>query len=263
MKKSALYIIVLIFILVAAGDLSAQNKKSKKKKQTTESSCPLIDSIIDFSMTKLGCAYKSAGTGPRGFDCSGLMYYTFGQFNIKLGRSSRDQFLMGEKVERNDIQRGDLVFWYRGKGYIGHVGLVVAVDSAHNFQFIHASTYGKGVRLDYSTSNWYTSTYAGARRIIRCDSTGRAFFIERDKVTELDSITMPVIAQKDTLTSVQDSAAVQNPPQKVIYHKIKSGETLSSIARKYHVTVNQIKKWNRLKSDLIRAGDKLKIHRKQ
>lgn len=46
------------------------------------------------------------------------------------------------------------------------------------------------------------------------------------------------------------------------YHKIKQGETLSSIARKYHISVNQLKKWNNLKSDFIRADAKLKIYKK-
>lgn len=143
---------------------------------------------------------------------------------------------MGRKIDKNDIQPGDLVFWYRGKGYIGHVGMVVSVDSAHNFKFIHSATHGKGVRYDYSTSNWYTSTYAGARRIIECDS--------------------------QVVVTPNQPPAHAKSEHKIIYHKIKSGETLTSIAKKYHVTVNQIKQWNRLKSDMIRAGEKLKIIRK-
>ena len=65
------------------------------------------------------------------------------------------------------------------------------------------------------------------------------------------------------------------PPQKVVEinsqaakssggyttHKIRSGESLGSIAKKYHVTVAQLKKWNGLKSDQIRAGRTLKIYK--
>lgn len=268
MKKQTLHILALAILLLFSQNAFAQrNKHNKNKKADTEIGCPLIDSIIDFSMTKLGCAYQAGGTGPRGFDCSGFMYYTFGQFNIKLGRSSRDQFLMGEKVEKNDIRRGDLVFWYRGKGYIGHVGMVVEVDSAHNFKFIHAATYGKGVRFDYSTSKWYSSTYAGARRIIDCDGSGRAFMIEGSKKTELDNITMPV-ASKDSQNSANDSVSAkpvakpevsEQAQPKYTYHKIKKGETLSTIAKKHHVTVAQIKKWNHLRSDMIHEGSRLKI----
>lgn len=45
----------------------------------------------------------------------------------------------------------------------------------------------------------------------------------------------------------------------VTYYKIKSGDTLGGIAQKFHVTVKQIKAWNGLKSDNIRAGATLKI----
>lgn len=46
-----------------------------------------------------------------------------------------------------------------------------------------------------------------------------------------------------------------------IYHKIRQGETLSVIARKYGVSVKEIKRWNNLKNDRIAAGKRLKIYR--
>lgn len=47
-----------------------------------------------------------------------------------------------------------------------------------------------------------------------------------------------------------------------IYHKVRQGQTLGGIAQKYHVTVSQIKRWNGLRSSMIRAGKKLKIYKK-
>lgn len=271
MKFKVQYIFIICILCLLAGPTSAQHHKSKHKKQPTETvGCPLIDSIIDFSKTKLGCAYRSGGTGPNSFDCSGFVYYVFGHFNIQLGRSSRDQILMGQKVDRNDIRPGDLVFWYRGKGYVGHAGMVVEVDSNHNFKFIHSATHGKGVRYDYSTSNWYTSTYAGARRIIDCDCNGQAYLVKADgrSSTEVAIQTRP--EPVDT-TAVNQGAPSGNVKQEVrtetqqvvSYHKVKSGETLSTIARKHHVSVNQLKQWNHLKSDMIRDGAKLKIIKKE
>ncbi len=43
------------------------------------------------------------------------------------------------------------------------------------------------------------------------------------------------------------------------YHKVKSGETLSQIAGKYHVSVSSLKKWNHLSSSHIRAGQKIVV----
>ena len=83
-----------------------------------------------------------------------------------------------------------------------------------------------------------------------------------------DTTKTPVVqtstVQQNTLPTVPkaETPPVQAPQPKLIYHKIKQGETLSSIARKYHVSVNQLKKWNHLKSDFIRADAKLKIYKK-
>lgn len=261
------FLLFFVFQTVFGQHYSNNNEESERVSIEDEYICPKIDSIIAFAKTKLGCTYKSGGTGPRSFDCSGFMYYVFDHFGIRLGRSSRDQIQMGEVIEKKDVRKGDLVFWYRGKGYVGHAGLVVDVDSAHNFTFIHASTHGKGVRLDRSNGNWYASTYAGARRIIDCDDDGRALFVQVGKpapktepTKKEETLSENVVAQRDTLKFTSPSTTVVPKPQ-TIYHKIKSGETLSTIAKKYHVSVKQIKQWNHLHSDMIRAGEKLKIYK--
>ena len=54
-------------------------------------------------------------------------------------------------------------------------------------------------------------------------------------------------------------AAIKKANDVKIYH-VKSGDTLGHIAKRHHVSVRQIKQWNNLKSDMIRIGQKLKIH---
>lgn len=62
---------------------------------------------------------------------------------------------------------------------------------------------------------------------------------------------------KSKLGNIDNS--MKNRPNYVT-HKIKSGETLSTIAVKYHTSVKNIKKWNNLTSDRIRAGNSLRIY---
>lgn len=62
---------------------------------------------------------------------------------------------------------------------------------------------------------------------------------------------------KSKLTTIDNS--MKNRPAYVT-HKIKSGETLSTIAAKYHTSVKNIKKWNNLTSDRIRAGKSLRVY---
>lgn len=63
---------------------------------------------------------------------------------------------------------------------------------------------------------------------------------------------------RSTARSSKGSSASQG---NAIYHKIRSGENLGSIARKYGVTVNQLKSWNGLRSTNINAGKRLKIYK--
>jgi LysM repeat protein len=44
-----------------------------------------------------------------------------------------------------------------------------------------------------------------------------------------------------------------------VYYKVKSGDNLGKIARKYHTSVRQLKSWNNLKSDRIAIGQRLKV----
>ena len=67
-------------------------------------------------------------------------------------------------------------------------------------------------------------------------------------------LTKEVFNYKNTYSSSAVSSSSPNG-----YHRVKSGETLSSIARKYKTTVNDLKRKNGLKSDLIREGQLLKL----
>ena len=69
-----------------------------------------------------------------------------------------------------------------------------------------------------------------------------------------------VVAVSDTRSTARNSKG-STATGNVTYHKIRSGENLGSIARKYGVTVNQLKSWNGLRSTRISAGKRLKIYK--
>lgn len=128
-----------------------------------------VDSMIDYANGYLGCKYRSGGKGPKVFDCSGFMGYVFKHFGMDLAASSREQYLQGEKVDDDKIQPGDLVFFSgRAKSKtVGHVGMVVDVDSSTGvIRFVHASV-AKGVTYDvYPDGGYYSKRYIGAKRMI-------------------------------------------------------------------------------------------------
>jgi cell wall-associated NlpC family hydrolase len=104
---------------------------------------------------------------PRGFDCSGFTSYVFKRFGINLDRSSRGQISDGVRVQRNDLQPGDLVFFQgrSGRGGIGHVGIVTRVNADNTFHFIH-SACSSGVTESKNTESYYSRRYVGACRVL-------------------------------------------------------------------------------------------------
>ena len=129
------------------------------------------DNIINTAMKYLGTRYRRGTAGPKTFDCSGFTSYVFGKQNISLSRCSRDQYRQGEAVKKiADLKKGDLVFFggSRATRSVGHVGIVTDVaDDGNSFTFVHAAC--SGVKVDKSTSSYYSRRYIGARRVLNAD----------------------------------------------------------------------------------------------
>lgn len=119
--------------------------------------------VADYAKTFLGCKYVYGGASPtKGFDCSGLTMYVYKKFGINLSHSATAQSKVGTKVEKSDLQVGDLVFFSDYKTYtgIGHCGIYIG-----NNQFVHASTEKTGVITSSLTSGSYVKRYVTATRL--------------------------------------------------------------------------------------------------
>jgi cell wall-associated NlpC family hydrolase len=122
---------------------------------------PMRLRLVEAGFKMIGVRYRrSGGSEKTGFDCSGLVKSLFSQFNIDLPRSSREQYQQGEKVDRDKLEVGDLVFFSSGGSRPTHVGIYVGGD-----KFIHAAVKAKQVIVSDLNKFWYTMRYLGARRI--------------------------------------------------------------------------------------------------
>jgi cell wall-associated NlpC family hydrolase len=93
-------------------------------------------------------------------------------FGYQLGSSCRTQINEGERIEKDQLKAGDLIF-FKGRNsqskYTGHVGIVVTNDQNGNIKFIHASI-SKGIKIDeLDKSEYYKPRYITGLRIIKED----------------------------------------------------------------------------------------------
>ncbi|RCS31116.1 peptidoglycan endopeptidase [Rhodanobacter denitrificans] len=122
----------------------------------------LRKALLGVAMKLRDTRYVRGGRDPStGFDCSGFVRYVFAHaVGMQLPRNSASQFLAGLKVNRADMQPGDLVFFHtRGRRNISHVGIYIS-----NGRFIHSPSAGKSVEISSLSEAYWAKRFAGAKR---------------------------------------------------------------------------------------------------
>lgn len=110
---------------------------------------------VDTALAQQGKPYVWGGTGPGGYDCSGLTWSAYQAAGVEIPRTSRAQSTAGVYVDRANLQPGDLIFFYDP---VGHVGMYIG-----DGLMVHSSTYGQPVAVVPVDSMWGYNT---ARRIV-------------------------------------------------------------------------------------------------
>ncbi|VTR69136.1 Cell wall-associated hydrolase [Desulfosarcina cetonica] len=117
--------------------------------------------LIQTARRFIGVEYHWGGTTVEtGMDCSGLTQTVYRLNGIDLPRTAREQYAAGDPVSRNDLAKGDLVFFDTSRwGKINHVGIYCG-----NNTFIHAPSSGKRIQTTSLSKAYYRNHFAGARR---------------------------------------------------------------------------------------------------
>lgn len=119
--------------------------------------------ILNTAESFLGLPYRWGGSSPdKGFDCSGLTMAVYELNGLRLPRSSWTQYDAGRPIDRDELKKGDLVFFATSRPRrVSHVGLYAGEN-----RFIHAPGKGKKIRFDELSNPYYDVRYMGARRYI-------------------------------------------------------------------------------------------------
>lgn len=138
-----------------------QEQEQQQETPSYPTNSSAVETVVNAALAQVGKPYVWASSNPSvGFDCSGLTSYAFRQAGININRIAADQYSNGTPVSKDNLVRGDLVFFSYGGG-IGHVGLYIG-----NGQFVHAANYSTGVIVS-NLNGYYSNVYAGAVRVIK------------------------------------------------------------------------------------------------
>jgi cell wall-associated NlpC family hydrolase len=111
---------------------------------------------LDFAYDQIGKPYVWGGTGPNGYDCSGLTQAAWAAAGVSLPRTTYDQVNAGTRVSWENMQPGDLLFFYGSNP--GHVGMY-----AGDGVMVHASTSSKPIGT-VTLNDYYRSNFTAAVR---------------------------------------------------------------------------------------------------
>ena len=125
-----------------------------------------IDDLLSEAESYLGTPYRYGGMTRNGIDCSAFVLSVFGAVTgVNLPRVAASQAQEGEKIDKENLQKGDLVFFSHGKGRISHVGIVESVSAEGEVNFIHAAT-SKGVMVSSLTDSYWGPKFRFAKRVM-------------------------------------------------------------------------------------------------
>ncbi len=117
------------------------------------------DRAARLALHAVGVPYRWGGSSPSsGFDCSGLVYWTYGRLGIDVPHSSYALYGRGRRVTLSRLKRGDLLFF----SGLGHVGIYVG-----HGRMVHAPQSGRSVEVVALRGSYYGRGLVGARRLTR------------------------------------------------------------------------------------------------
>jgi peptidoglycan DL-endopeptidase CwlO len=137
------------------GSSGSANRGSSEGGSSSSGATGSAAKAVNYATAQLGKPYVFGGTGPTGYDCSGLTMMAWRAAGVSLPRVVPDQYNAIRHVTKSALQPGDLVFF----DSLGHEGIYVGGG-----RFIHAPHTGTDVQYASMSNPYWVSNYVGAGR---------------------------------------------------------------------------------------------------
>jgi cell wall-associated NlpC family hydrolase len=116
------------------------------------------DRAAAVALDQVGVPYRYGGSSPGGFDCSGLVQYSYTRAGVRVPRTTGQLWSASNPVGRAELRAGDLLF-FSIEGKMSHVGVYLGEQ-----RFVHAPQSGRKVSVASLNSPFYRAAFIRAGR---------------------------------------------------------------------------------------------------
>lgn len=154
-KRAVALVVAPATVIPATMSLTAPADAASKRERK-------IHNALQVARNQKGDPYRYGANGPRSFDCSGLIQYSYGKSGLRMPRTSDSQANRARRIGKPDLRKGDLMFFHDGGG-VYHVGIFAGWNGHQRRKVLHAPNSGESVHTELVwTNQWYAGTMRGA-----------------------------------------------------------------------------------------------------
>ena len=152
--------LVALVLLGACATTVVRQPAETAKAQPAAVANTMANHAADNALAMLGKPYRRSGNTPAGFECSGLVQYSYSKAGVNLPRATQAQRREGQPVNASELRRGDLVFFDQEGKKSSHVGIYIGQG-----RVVHAPSTGGRVRTDGLDAAYWRAHFVEARRL--------------------------------------------------------------------------------------------------
>ena len=154
------WVVILGFLAACSSTpRMADHSEASDYARETSADHETASQAAEIAQKMVGKPYRYGGNTPNGFDCSGLVHYSYTTVGVAVPRTTRSQLRAGLPVTTKTMRVGDLVFFDQEGKKMSHVGIYIG-----NGRFVHAPSSGKRVRIDSLNKDYWQEHFVAARR---------------------------------------------------------------------------------------------------
>ncbi|WP_424767544.1 C40 family peptidase [Paenibacillus sp. sgz302251] len=131
---------------------------------STSSNADKVISLAQSYSGRISYGFGKRDTNRLIFDCSSFTQFIFRQVGVELKWGTKDQKSQGSAVSKNNLRKGDLIFFDTigsNNGVINHVGIYMGGD-----KFIHNTPSSNGISINSLSTGWWATKYVSSRRVL-------------------------------------------------------------------------------------------------